>query len=117
QPALTLDFPDAVVRVDVIPEASKLNLNATRPEDLLRLLVALGVEPQRATDLTEAIVDWRTPVNPVQPSPFDSFYQMQSPSFLARHASFQENEELLLVKGMTPDLYYGAALGATHAGL
>jgi general secretion pathway protein K len=117
QPSLGLDFPDAVVRVEVIPEASKLNINSIRPDDLLRLLVALGVEPQRAIDLTQAIIDWRSPADPMHPSAFDAFYLSQTPSFLARHASFQEDEELLLVRGMTPDLYYGAALAATHAGL
>jgi general secretion pathway protein K len=117
QPVMTLDYPDATVRVEVIPEASKLSINGIRPEDLLRLLGALGVEPQRALELTQAIVDWRTPADPMHPSAFDAFYGLQTPSFSARHASFQEDEELLLVKGMTPDIYYGAALGATHAGL
>ena len=55
--------------------------------------------------------------DPTQPSPFDAFYLSQSPSFLPRHASFLENEELLLVKGMTADLYYGSSLDRSHAGL
>src|SRR5262249_48849185 len=29
------------------------------------------------------------------------------PSFRARHASFEEIEELLLVEGMTPEIFYG----------
>ena len=35
------------------------------------------------------------------------FYAPQVPSFRAPHASFQEIEELLLVKGVTPDIFYG----------
>ena len=62
-------------------------------------------------------MDWRTPPNPLQPSPFDAFYLSQSPSFLPRHASFQENEELLLIKGMTPGIYYGESLDDSQAGL
>jgi general secretion pathway protein K len=31
-----------------------------------------------------------------------------TPSFRARHASLQEIEELLLVRGVTPDLFYGS---------
>ncbi|MGA2716305.1 MAG: hypothetical protein ABSG41_24680 [Bryobacteraceae bacterium] len=116
-PSMDLAFPEADVHVDVIPEASKLSLNASRPEDLFRLLVALGTPEDRATEIAAAIVDWHTPVNQEQPSPFDSFYLSQSPSFLPRHASFLENEELLLVKGMTTDLYYGTSLGRAHTGL
>jgi general secretion pathway protein K len=116
-PSMELSFPGADVHVDVIPEASKLNLNGSRAEDILRLLVALGTPEDRATEITAAIVDWRTPVDKLRPSPFDSFYLAQSPSFLARHTSFQEDEELLLVKGVTPDLYYGSSLSNAQAGL
>jgi len=116
-PELTLEFPGASVRVDVIPEASRLNINQVQPDVLLRLLIALGLTEDKAVELTEAIIDWRTAPDALHPSPFDTFYLGQSPSFLPRHASFQENEELLLVKGMTPELYYGAALASSHAGL
>jgi general secretion pathway protein K len=114
---MDLSFPEADVHVDIIPEASKLSLNVSQPEELFRLLIALGTPEDRATELANAIVDWRTPVDQEHPSPFDSFYLTQSPSFLPRHASFLENEELLLVKGMTADLYYGTSLGTAHAGL
>jgi general secretion pathway protein K len=116
-PAVELDFPSASVHVDVIPEASKLNVNAAPPEEIMRLLLALEVTQAKAEEITAAMIDWRTPANPVQPSPFDAFYLGQTPSFIPRHASFLENEELLQVKGMTEELYYGSALDNTHAGL
>jgi general secretion pathway protein K len=116
-PEIDLDFPEASVRVDVIPETSKLSLNFAPPEEIARLLLALGVPQDQATEITSAIQDWRTPVDPMHPSPFDGFYLSQSPSFIARHASFQESEELLQLKGMTSDLYYGSALDNRHAGL
>jgi general secretion pathway protein K len=116
-PSMELTFPAGDVHVDVIPEASKLSLNGARPEMLLRLLAALGVAEDGASEITAAIIDWRTRVDREKPSPFDSFYLSQSPSFVARHASFQENEELLLVKGMTPELYFGNDLDANRPGL
>jgi general secretion pathway protein K len=114
QAVLNLDFPAAQVSVRIIPETAKLNPNTVKAEDLLRLLMALGIPEDRATELTAAIVDWRTPVNqsnPGESSLFDAFYLAQTPSFLPRHASFLENEELLLIKGMTPGIYYGESLG------
>ncbi len=117
QPALDLAFPSAAVHVDIVPEMSKLNLNRSAPEELLRLLVALGVPEDRAVTITSAIVDWRTSGGPQSASVFDSFYLGQSPSFLPRHASFMENEELLLVQGMTAEIYYGASLNPAQAGL
>jgi general secretion pathway protein K len=116
-PSMDLDFPSAAVHVDVIPEASKLALNAATPEQLFALLSALGEPESRALAITNAIVDWRTPLTPEHPGLFDAFYLSRSPSFLPRHASFHENEELLLVQGITPGLYYGTSLdGGTSGG-
>jgi general secretion pathway protein K len=79
--------------------------------------MALGVAEDRATEITTAILDWRTPATPGKPSAFDGFYLSRTPSFLPAHTSFQENEELLLVEGMTPDIFYGASLDGSRAGL
>ena len=117
QPSMNLDFPAAQVTVDIIPETSKLNPGIIKADDLLRLLEALEVPIDRAAEITSAIIDWRTPLNPLQPSPFDAFYLSQNPSFLPRHASFQENEELLLIQGVTPGLYYGESLDGSRPGL
>jgi general secretion pathway protein K len=116
-PAMDLPFAGAQVRVEIVPESSKLGLNQATPEDLLRLLLALGAPPDRAGAITEAIVDWRTPLSSLHSSPFDAFYLAQAPSFLPRHSSFQESEELLLVNGITPDLYYGTSLDNSRPGL
>jgi general secretion pathway protein K len=117
QPSMDLSFPEAEVHVDIIPETAKIGLNGAPPEELIRLLLALGVTEDRANEITAAILDWRTPLPPSRTSPFDAFYLAQSPSFLPPHASFTENEELLLVRGITPDLYYGTSLDGSRAGL
>ncbi len=103
-PVLPFTFPSGEALVQIIPETAKLNLNSSPPEYLLRLLMALGVDPDRAAQITAAILDWRHPGGMTQ---FDAFYMSLTPSFRARHASFEETEELLVVRGMTPELYYG----------
>jgi general secretion pathway protein K len=96
-------FPAGDVRVDIVPEAAKLDVNNTRLEELYRLGVALGLEPDRAREVAGAIVEWRT----LGAKSLDEYYLGLSPTFRPHHASFEEIEELLLVKGITPDLYYG----------
>ncbi|MCZ2153341.1 MAG: general secretion pathway protein GspK [Bryobacterales bacterium] len=99
--------PGGIASVDVIPESAKLNVNRVSVDDLLRLFLALGVAPPEAAELAAAVDNWRTPVS--QPGdPFDRYYLSLTPSFPARHASLENVEELLLVKGMTPELFYGA---------
>lgn len=105
-PRVVMNFPSGIAIVDIIGESSKLNVNTAKPEELFRLMLALGADMGRAREIVTALLDWRAP-NPAGISIFDQHYMALSPSFRARHASFQEVEEILLVKGMTPELFYG----------
>jgi len=98
-------FPSGVAHVEMIPETAKLDVNKASLADLVNLLMALGVDPGRAAEIAGAILDWRRPG--AAGSPLDSYYLSLNPSFQPPHASFEEIEELLLVKGVTPDLFYG----------
>jgi len=97
-------FPTGNVRVEILPEQGKLDVNTSPPEELYRLGVALGLEPERAREIALAIADWR---GAPTIGGFDEYYSSLTPSFRARHASFEEIEELLLVKGVTPEIFYG----------
>jgi general secretion pathway protein K len=105
QPRMTMSFPGGDTIVELIPESAKLNINTASPDDLLRVVLAVSGEPDRARQIVDAIVDWRSPGN--GSGMFDQFYFAIDPTFRARHASFEEIEELLLVRGMTPELFYG----------
>jgi hypothetical protein len=109
--AVDYRFPTGVAHVEIIPEAAKLDINTAAPDKLFRLLEALGVEPARAQEIALGIVDWRTPGG----SLFDPYYLSLTPSFRASHASFQETEELLQVKGVTPEIYYGTYVPAVSS--
>lgn len=106
-PRLAFEFPSGHADVELIPETAKLNINTAPPEELFQLLLALGADPERAQQIAAAIQDWRTPEQINQPSAFDQYYLSLTPSFRPRHASLVEIEELLLVRAMTPDLFYG----------
>jgi general secretion pathway protein K len=105
---LLLNFPTGMVRAEYIPENSKLNVNMAPPGEIRRLLLALGADPARAQTITAGIVDWREATPGGSFSQLDQFYLSLTPSFRARHASLEEIEELLLVRGVSPDLFYGS---------
>jgi len=107
-PVLRFDFPTGSASVEIIPETAKLSVNQASPRELGNLLVVLGIPPERAAVITRGIVDWRTISPGGAFTEFDQHYMGLTPSFRARHASFQEIEELLLVQGVTPDLFYGS---------
>ena len=99
------NFPSGLARVEIIPEASKMDVNKASVESLFRLITAIGVDPGRATTIVAAIADWRAPAN--GGGAFDGYYLSRVPSFQSPHASFEEIEELLAVRGVTPDIFYG----------
>src|SRR6185295_2232976 len=47
-PVLPFAFPTGQALVEIIPEAAKLNINSSPPNDLIRLILALGATPDRA---------------------------------------------------------------------
>jgi general secretion pathway protein K len=106
-PRVYHQFPAGDVVVEVIPVTAKLNVNLATEEELFRLALALGAEPDRAGAIAAAVLDWRKPMAPNAVSQFDSQYLSRNPSFRGRHASFEQIEEVLLVQGMTPELFYG----------
>jgi type II secretory pathway component PulK len=70
--------------------------------------MVLGTTPEAAQAIAQGIVDWRTGSPGGSFTQFDQYYMTLTPSFRARHASFHEIEELLLVRGVTRDLFYGS---------
>jgi general secretion pathway protein K len=97
-------FPSGDARVFIVPEAGKLDVNHASIEDLGRLLYSLGLEPGRAAQIAAAIDEYRRPGAESAPA---VQYLPGTPSFKPAHASLGEIEELLLVPGITPEIFYG----------
>jgi general secretion pathway protein K len=103
-PRMNMTFPSGDAVVEMIPESAKLDINHASAEDLVKVITVVSGNADRAREIAGAILDWR---GSGSDSSFDQYYLSISPTFRARHASFQEIEELLFVRGMTPELFYG----------
>jgi general secretion pathway protein K len=101
----TMAFPSGVAVLEAIPESSKLNINSANSDDLYRVAVTVTGDDVRAREIVDGILDWRSPAQ--GPTVFDQYYSTVLPTFRARHSSFQEIEELLYVRGVTPEIFYG----------
>jgi len=90
-------------------EGGKININTASSTMLLML-------PGMTPDVAAAIVDWRDTDDNPQPYGAESDYYGSLPSpYRAKNAPFETVEELLLVKGVTPELLYG--MDANHNGI
>lgn len=84
--------------LSVVDESSKIHLNKASKEILERLT--------GSREVAAAILDWRDPDNVLSPGGAENeFYQSLPTPYPCRNGPFKNVAELMLVKGMTPELY------------
>jgi hypothetical protein len=107
---LRYEFVTGQAVVEVVPENAKLNVNQASAEQLAALFALLGRSELESRQLAEAIMDWRTPRASSVATPMDMFYAALPQPYEPRHAPLEELEELLAIKGMDRDLFFGQLL-------
>ena len=92
-------------------EERRLSLNAASGEALANLLRQVGgAREDEALAVAEAIEDWRDEDQETRPHGAENFYyQGLSQGYDAKDGPFENVEELLLVRGMTPELFHRVA--------
>jgi len=101
-----MQFDQAKVGVSATAESGKVDLNAASPDVLTNLLRNAGVDPVHASQITQAIVDWRSfPISQQQVSQRNAAYTAAGRDYGPRNGPFASVEELQMVLGMTPELY------------
>jgi general secretion pathway protein K len=106
---------DGVYEVRFIDEGGKFNLNRANEETLRSIFLNLGIVPDRANVITDSILDWIDTDDLHRLNGAESDYYMSlSPPYTAKNGTFDTVEDLLWVRGMTPDLFYG---DEEHVGL
>lgn len=94
--------------VAITDESGKLDIN-TAPDIILRnLLNNLGTKGEDADIIVDSILDWKDPDDLTRLNGAETDYYMSLPKpYKARNADFETVEELLLVRGVTPEILYG----------
>jgi general secretion pathway protein K len=97
-----------VYEVRFVDEAGKINLNRANDDTLRRIFVHLGLEERQRNIIVDAIMDWRDEDEFHRPSGAESdYYVTLSPPYTARNGPFDTVEDLLWVKGITAEMFYG----------
>jgi general secretion pathway protein K len=105
----------APVMVRVTDEGGKIPINF--PESaydtklhplLVHVLGNMGVDSETASAIADAVVDWQDGDDEHRLNGAESDYYLELPKpYIAKNARLDSLEELLLVKGVTPEMYYG----------
>lgn len=94
--------------VRVNDEGGKINLNRADEPALRQTFTNLGFDAKFGEALTDAILDWRDTDSLVRLRGAESDYYLALPiPYPAKDGPFDTLDELLLVRGVTPALFYG----------
>ncbi len=101
-------FQDGEAEVKIRSETGRISLNRA-PDTVLRKVMEYFVEAGEERDvLVDSIIDWRDTddlhrLNGAE----NDYYQSLPEPYNCKNADFDSVEELLLVRGMTPELFFG----------
>jgi general secretion pathway protein K len=97
-------------RVRFIDEGGKININRVSDETLRRVFTNLGIDPARRDTLVDSIMDWRDAddLHRVNGAETD-YYASLTPGYSAKNGPLDSVADLLWIKGMTRELYFGSS--------
>lgn len=108
-----LTLGDGTVSWKITDLESKFNINAPEPilqQVLPQALTLMGVAPSESTTILNSILDWIDPDDQTRMQGAETAdYQEMRPPYQAKNGPIDDISELLLVKGVTPEIYYGLA--------
>jgi len=97
-----------IIRYGLIDEERKININSADMAVLKRLFQGLDFDEVQSQELAASIIDWRDvdgeltiPLGSAE----ESYYSFLKYPYRCKNAEFQTIEELLLVRGITQDVF------------
>ncbi len=88
----------------------KVNINTAGEATLQKAFILMGVDAGEITPLVGSILDWIDPDNqPHIQGAEDDYYQSLDPPYFAKNGPIDDLSEMLLIKGITPELYWGVS--------
>lgn len=102
------ELGDGTFNVKVTDEESKMPVNTASEVQLKRLLTLLNIDPSDGDIIVDSILDWideddLTRLNGAE----TDYYMSLSPPYRAKNAPLDRVDELLLIRGVTPELFHG----------
>ena len=89
-------------------ERGKININEANPTLLKMMLSAFDIEEQQKNIIVDSIMDWRDDNNLHRLNGAeDDYYKSLPEPYECKDGDFDSVEELLMVRGVTPEIFYG----------
>jgi general secretion pathway protein K len=102
---------DGIIRkITIVDLEQKFNINLADEAVLQQALTLVGVDAGEIPAISSAILDWIDPDENTHLNGAESdYYQTLDPPYYAKNKPIDDLLELLQVRGITPDMYWGSA--------
>jgi general secretion pathway protein K len=101
---------DGMVSVKIIDLDRKVNINTASRDVIVQALTLMGVDANDISVVADSILDWIDPNDVALVAGAESdYYQGLPVPYYAKNAPIDDLSELLLVKGVTPEMYWGGS--------
>jgi type II secretory pathway component PulK len=101
---------DGTVSIKIIDLERFVNINTANSQMLQQALTLMGANADDISVVSDSIQDWIGPAGPPRIAGAESdYYQGLTPPYNAKNAPIDDLSELLLVKGVTPEMFYGGS--------
>jgi general secretion pathway protein K len=93
----------------ITDEEARVNINTAAPDRVDRLLSALGIEKRDRDIINDSLQDWKDSDSLSRPNGAESedYYLRLPVPYRARNTQIQDVRELLQIRGITPEVYWG----------
>lgn len=99
---------DGVISVHIVDQERRANINRVDRQTFERALGIIGLNTVNTPLLLDSLEDWLDPDDASHLSGTESdYYLNQDPPYYAKNGPIDDIAELLLVNGVTPDLFWG----------
>jgi type II secretory pathway component PulK len=106
---------DGTVSLKIVDLERKANINTANTPELQQALTLMGVDADALSVVADSIQDWIDADDAQRIAGAENdYYQGLSPPYHAKNAPMDNLAELLLVKGVTPEMYWGTS-ATNHA--
>lgn len=104
----TLEFAGGNIDYSITDESGKINLNTASREMIASILKNSGVTGADRDVIADSILDWRDEGHEYHLNGAEDDYYLSLPEpYGAKDGPFNTVDELMLVKGVTPTIFYG----------
>lgn len=99
---------NGIITVKITDMERKFNINVADEPMLIQALTLIGVDASEIGPIVNSILDWRDPDDDTRPNGTESdYYQNLEPPYVAKNGPLDDIAELLLIRNVTPEIYYG----------